>query len=395
MLPCSEPRLVAELMRLRLLDKAFDMTGVQSAAEVMGKSAGFVRVDFKITPFLVAADDASLMKEVSIRARKRVARWGVVNFEDFVATLKKAGLNAPDTLVREVLAAHQDLVWLDEPRRWFWLRDVPRNRLITLIEKVVVLAPRVRLSELRSAVSRPHIMKGFAVPKRILAALCAQLPSLTVEGDFVVATDRPPLERLWIGSQRLMIEILLANGGVMQRAALEEEALAQGVNESSFWVYLDFSPAFIRHAMGVYGLIGAAAPPELVESLARPRKLGKALQGFGWAKRDRPWLSYRLTESTLSSGHFTIPTALRRLSGSFELRVLNDAFMGKLVVRGIRATGLRPLFRRSGAEPGDWLVLDFDLKQRLAYVRLADSAAVMSGQELLDKSAVAPAANVD
>ncbi|HSF23096.1 MAG TPA: hypothetical protein VLE20_02635, partial [Blastocatellia bacterium] len=182
------------------------------------------------------------------------------------------GTVVPVEFVALVLQDRPDFFWLDESTGWFWLRSVPRNRLLYQIEKIMAVADRIEVSELRGGLSRFHRLKGFAPPRRVLLELCRQLPEYTVENNVIVAD--PPLDWTVVLSEveQLMVRVLRQAGSVLQTPTFEAICLTAGLNRATFWMYLQYSPIIERYSKGVYGLRGAEIPPGAIASLTPKRR---------------------------------------------------------------------------------------------------------------------------
>ena len=146
------------------------------------------------------------------------------------------------------------------------------------------------------------------------------------------------------------------------------------MKRSTFYVRLGYSPFIARYARGVYGLRGAVVEPGVVESLIAPRQKGRVLKDYGWTTDGRVWLGFQLSEAMISSGVFTAPAAMKVfVTGEFLLKVEDSSPIGTAVVQESGAWGLGPFFTRRGGEPGDHLILVFDLAAREAVVHIGDA----------------------
>lgn len=168
-----------------------------------------------------------------------------------------------------MLTMQDGFEWLDEEGGWFWISTVTRNRLLYQIEKVMAVAERIHVAELRAGVSRHWRVKGFAPPKRVLLELCTQVPGYRVDGEFI--NDDPPLDyREILGEvEETMARILMEEGPLLTGKDFEAKCVAAGMNQSTFYVYLGYSPIIARYARGVYGLRGADIPPVSLKALCR------------------------------------------------------------------------------------------------------------------------------
>ena len=308
-------------------------------------------------------------------ARRSVEHWGVTTVEDITAQVtEQLPETAPSDFVAQILQDHQDFQWLDEVGGWFWLASVSRNRLLNRINKVLSVSPRINVSELRAGVARDRRMNGFVPPQRVLLELCRQAEGYLVEGSTVSTASPAAWGDTLSETEQILLLALGEHGPVMQRKELEELCIDLGMNRSTFSVYLGHSPIVARYAPGVYGLRGADVEPGVVESLIAPRRRGRVLKDYGWTTDGRVWLGFQLSEAMISSGVFTVPAAMKTFAnGEFLLKVEDGSPIGTAVIQESGAWGLGPFFRRRGGEPGDHLILVFDLAAREAVVHIGDA----------------------
>jgi hypothetical protein len=97
----------------------------------------------------------------------------------------------------------------------------------------------------------------------------------------------------------------------------------------------------------------------------------RRLHDYGWTADALPWLAVEISPSTLSSGTIGVPSGIQRfIEGRYVLRAQDRSEVGILVVSGSAGWGLGPFFRKRGGEPGDVVVLTFDLQRHEALVRV-------------------------
>jgi hypothetical protein len=174
------------------------------------------------------------------------------------------------------------------------------------------------------------------------------------------------------GVEKSLIQILREGGGVMSRAELELKSLSAGIKRNTLEVYLSYSPVINRYAPAVYGVRGSDVEPGAVEALRPRQSRREVLQDYGWTKDGRPWIGYRLSESTVRSGVVTIPANMKRfVSGEYSMVSEGGETFGELNCQGSSAWGLRPIMERRGLEAGDFLMITIDESKRAALIRYA------------------------
>jgi hypothetical protein len=364
--------------------EAFRVEGILSAADLLHRRANFrigkvgsIRVILPLKP-------PNIEKTISVVSRKAIEHWGAATIDDIAARLlEEQGVGVQSDFLSAALPDLTGFRWLSKEDGWFWLADVPRNRLQNVIEKILSIAPHIHVSDLRRGVGRHHRMEGYAPPRRVLLELCRQTTGYRVNGDTINADPPRDWETVLSPTERTFAQILTQRGPIMSRSALEDECLAAGMNRSTFYVYLEYSPVLERLDRGVYGLRGVSVTPGEVEALAPKIVRRKVLKDYGWTPDIRPWLAYSVSESMVQSGVFGTPSALKKLlDGEFSLVTATGSHMGSLVFASTGSWGLGPFFRRRGVEPGDYLLLVFDLQKRQATAWMGERSLLEGADEM-------------
>ena len=184
------------------------------------------------------------------------------------------------------------------------------------------VANAIDVGELRSGIARHHEMKGYSPPWRVLVEMCRRLPYCEVEGLCIRVKPGLDWQTVLGGTELTMTNVLKAHGPIMQRAKFEELCLAAGMKRATFYAYLDNSPIIERYGPGVYGLRGASAPADLVESLILHREWPTQVRlDHGWTNDRKIWIGYRLSEGMIRNGAFAVPGSLKQfLQGKFALK---------------------------------------------------------------------------
>jgi len=377
-LPESASEIESRLASRGLARTAFRLEGLDNAAKLLGREAAFSLTEVKAGRIIVAPDAEHLATAIISTARRSITHWGVATIEDVAAQAAKKS-SFPAEVVARLLIEQEDFRWLDQATGWFWLRSVPRNRLLNQIEKMLSVTDRIDVAELRRGIGRHHRMKGFAPPQRVLLELCRQTSWCQVTDRMVSAC--PPIDPKESVSETefIMFEIMKECGLVLQRERFEEQCLARGMNRTTFYAYLNYSPILTKYARGVYGLCGAHVPIGIVETLAPNYRKGKVLADYGWTPNGKIWIAYKLSESVISSGVCSMPAAMKGfLENQFQLKTEDGSVIGALTSNGTNVWGLKPFFRRRGGETGDYLSLVFDLSIKEVVARIGN-------EDLLDE----------
>jgi len=354
------------LLASGITGSSFRAEGVIRAAELLRGPVSLRVAELDGDRVLVDERTERAIHTIRRLADKACRRWTVMSLLDLEAQYRERG-GRVDLDLRRVVERVPGFSWLDEASGWFWIHK-RRSRLLNQIRKILAVAGKIALGELRAGIARHHRMQGFAPPKHVLAALCCAV-GYRVEGETVIAD--PPLD--WVevlaDVEKTMVGVLQEAGGVMGRDEFERRCVAADMNRNTFYQYLSYSPIVARYAPGVYGLRGIEVQPGVVEGLRRAPRRGDVLQDYGWTGDAKIWLGYRLSENTVASGVVSIPANMRRfVDGEYVLEGEGGERLGRLRCRESSAWGLGPLIARRGLEAGDFLMLTLDQRAHVARV---------------------------
>lgn len=332
---------------------------------------------------LAPADLARVVGDVQSAARRLTDHWGTTTIAELTSVLAEKGTALDEKVVRKSLATIDEIHFLDNERNWFWMSASKRNRLLNYVRKIMSVAGSIDLGELRDGVGRHHHMRGFRPPRAVLARLCADTSLYRVDGDRVFGTaELPDWREVLSGNEKQLAEALFEHGPVMRRADLEDLMVREGgMNRSSFYIYVTYSPILERFAPGVYGLRGARTSAAEVSAMMPHVVRSQVLREHGWTKDRRIWIVYRLSAAAVASGVLSMPAAFApMLRGQFNLVTNDGAAMGTLTIEETRLWGLSPLYRRRGVEAGDHLLIVFNTADRSARVEVGDEALALEYQ---------------
>lgn len=372
----SEPEIAQELEDAGIVSRRFPLASVIQAAHFFGRDVGAVTVH---GGRVSNPEVGRVRAQVRLHARRLTERWGATTVAELVSVLAETGKPVNEVVVRKVLDSSGGIEFLDADREWLWVRGVKRNRLLNYARKILAVAGSIEVGELRDGVGRHHRMKGFRPPRDVLLRLCAASGEYTVDGERVVAKSGfPDWHEVLSGNEQIIAEILFEQGPVMRRSDLEELVVGQhGMNRSSFYIYLTFSPILERYARGVFGLRGAPISGAQVSAMIPPTTYHRVVQDHGWTDDRHVWIVYRLSPAGANTGVLTVPSALAPvLHGQFALAADDGTPMGTLVVDGSSLWGVSPFFRRRGIEAGDYLALELDPAERTARIKVGSEDLV-------------------
>jgi hypothetical protein len=196
-------------------------------------------------------------------ARKLVEHGGCASIAALSRACARDGGAPPDlAVVRRVLAVDPAVRWLDEDIGWFWIPDVPRNRVLARLDKILAVAGEIELMELRDAIARDRAMEGDVPPAPVLAALCEQLGDCELVDDGTRVRDTRPRDESDVLSavEQGIVAVFRAHGGVASGSEATRELGEAGVAERTVAAALVNSPLLRRLGRGRYALVGAVDP---------------------------------------------------------------------------------------------------------------------------------------
>ena len=376
----SERRAVAILRKEKLTARRVSVRGLLRAADLFGVKTKLNWEWYGDSGFVGLPKGLAILKSISRIARRAVKRWGCSTLEDVAAETageRKIAVTADN--VRDVLITQPGFRWLDEGSGWFWLDDVPRNRLLNKIDKILAAAKRVDLAALRAGVARHYRMEGFSPPIRILRELCEQLEDCEVVGGQIVVDRRPrlPTEELSDCEQKIL-EVFREHGPALSYGNVHQRCIEAGLNEATTSTYLGNTPILRRVAVGVYTVVGAAVNPGQINAVAKEKKgarRSRVIHDFGWSPDGRSlWAIYKISKGAFRRGVFGVPGGIKKYltEARYELRGSDGAEIGHIGIRDGRLWGFLPFFVRRGGEPGDFMRVTFNLLNNTAMIELSE-----------------------
>jgi hypothetical protein len=364
-----------ELHARSLTLSRFRVESIVECAKRFGHPVPFVFDESQGARVITEARSTGLTRLIAIHARRAVSKYGLANTIDLKEELTNTIDSGIDlrflSNVIRAIASCEDL-----GKGWFWLRDLPRNHLLTIARKVLAVSPRIHVSEMRAAIANDPRGMGFAPPKQVVLRFCQSAVECDVEDDVIIVRQRQDPLQVLSDTEQLILDVFRAHGPLLSRTALEEHCFRRGVNRHTMGMYAGRLAIIARYGPSVYGLRGALFSPD---DLARASVVRRERRYFehGWTENAEPWVAIKLPPSSLSNGIVQLPASFRQqVSGRYALRTEDGLVIGQLVVSDNATWGLGPLFRRRGGEPGDILLLTFDLQRRQVTARLGDLAVI-------------------
>ncbi len=280
-LPATAEDIETELQRIGLTQAQFRIEGVVSAAEVFDISVPFIIEGHPGIRTVVRHEDTGLAVSIVRMARRCASHVGLSKVADLCDRVGEEGRTPIEgAVVKRVLQSLTSLHWLDDQSEWFRFDDVRRNHLVTLVTKVLSVAPRIHVSELRAAIANDPRGLGFAPPKSVVLEFCITACNCRIEGDHVIANRPPSVAEALSKLEQIAYSVLAKEGPILHRSDFERKCIERGMNRHTFLNYIGRIPILARYAPGVYGLRGAPVVPGDVERcIPSP---ARRLRDCGW-----------------------------------------------------------------------------------------------------------------
>jgi hypothetical protein len=262
-LPASVNDIQAELCRRGITQSLFCLEGVVGAAKVLGEPIPLVIDEDHGIRTAVRYQDVGITKAIVRSARKTVSHAGLGKVGRLCGLIQEERGTSIDSLV--VVRALQSLAslhWMDERNEWFFLDDVLRNHLVTLVTKVLSIAPSIHVNDMRAAISGDFRAMGLAAPpKSVVIEFCKVACNCEVEGDTIIAKHPLSVVEALSKFEHLAYLVLADNGSLLHRSDFQRKCIERGMNPNTFEHYLAKLPILVRYAPGVYGFRGAPVMP--------------------------------------------------------------------------------------------------------------------------------------
>jgi hypothetical protein len=384
-LPRPASLLERDMQRAGLTAVGLSLKNVTVAAKLLGRTVPFRVLAVGKGCLVASPSQSAIIADTLEAAKKAVFYHGLATVGQIVDAVSAdpaksadpAGPSAEEVrpIVLETLPLMDGFAWLDQESGWFRLSTNAKHGVPKAVEKILAVALRVRLPELVKALGRNRRSHNPLPPVDVLVEFCRQMPGVRVDDPWIVADPPRPLDQVLSGVEARLAAIFQQHGPLIERSALEDLCVADGMNRFSFHAFLASSPIITQHGHSVYGLLGTEASPEAVESLMAQhraeRTQARVLDAHGRTADGRIWLSYRLSKAASTYAVITVPAELKDIvSGKFDLVTADGRQVGVLSANDGRAWGLGSLLRHHQARRNDRLVITLDLTHRTAAIAI-------------------------
>ena len=158
MSPASADRIEQALKEQGLGEDRLE--GVLHAAKQFNRPGKYMRISEEFgARFVILPDMEGSAERIMAKAQKYVGHCGFIHLKQLMHLLPGIPEVSAFAFIRDVLSLRSDVVWLDEDKEWLWLKDAPRNRLLTCLSKMLSLFASTSLDNIRAGANR-YFRKG-------------------------------------------------------------------------------------------------------------------------------------------------------------------------------------------------------------------------------------------
>jgi len=376
--PATAPTLNKKLREAKISTREIHPLGVAKACEMFEIPLGLTVINLGESSLYSIEDIEIPFVEFQREARRRTSANGCLNFN---ALCHELGiLDLYGERIWSLLSDTKEFVWLNDERSWFYSSRPTRNRLLNLASKVLYACPKLRSNELRRAVVKSRRLE-VKPPVEVLERLVQASGLATIEEGYLVA-DQRSVEPLEPGSiEDKFVNILRDHGPAISGSEFEEHCIQAGINPISFYIYRSMSPVVSQLVPGVYSLVGATAPPGMIEEIASKSRKSTRITERGWDKEGQLWCAFSLSRAVIVAGSIPLPNFVSGLvQGNWMITLPDGTQAGEATCRNNFLFRLRKPLQFLGAEPGDLILFRFNLHSRFVLTEIGGTELIEAAE---------------
>jgi hypothetical protein len=370
--------------------KPFSPQSILMAANACKREIPFHIEEHRGRSLVIARSHGRYLNNLLIIASRQAMASGATNIAEVTAEALSSGIPVAEATVREILHAFPDLQFLEDD--WFWYPKGKNggNPIQNNVRKMLSVVSPMSVTMIREGLRREYRYRSFnkpgkwdliVPPRPVLRAFFRTHPEFEIdELDQVTPTapldcrvELPPMEQVLVDVFRS------APICVLDRASCAKKCIEQGMNQYTFAVYLTYCCVITHLGTEIWTLRGVQVDPAVVNAVRaanaeRPRR--KRVLDYGWSQEGRLWAAVRLPNiKSQPSFVFQLPAPIRGLLADREFSALSESGIpaGRIrITEDGRSWGYGPFLSRSGADESDILIVEFDLADHTALLRLGD-----------------------
>jgi hypothetical protein len=388
--PINAERAAQQLVTMGISSKPFSPVSILEAGKGCGREAPFRLQEHRGRLMVVTGSHGQHANAVLAIAHRQAIASGATNTAEVAAEALSDAISMTEEQIREILQIFPDVQFLED--HWFWYPKGRKgwNPIRRYARKMLSVVSPISVSAIREGLRREYRYRSSQKPRRwdlnvpprsVLRQFFILHPEFEID-DLDQVTSVMPLDyRLELpATEQILVDVIRSSPTcVLDRSSYALRCIDRGMNQHTFAVYLTYSAVTAHVSTDIWTLRGLQVDPAAVEALRaanaeQPRE--KRVLDYGWTPEERLWVGVRLRDlQTLSSFIFLMPSAIRRLVAGGEFSAFSESGLpsGRIrVTEDGQSSGYGPFLARSGADEGDILIVEFDLTEHTACLRLGD-----------------------
>lgn len=384
--------------------------GVSDAASLL-KASGLSKVNFHPASVIAAAEACGRKPPISLQtvgkrtivattdipsadailriAYRQAHASGASNVGAVHAELYASGIDVDTASVGHALREFSEVEFFEE--QWFGHRpsNPERDRLRNTTRKMLSVAAPIELGSLREGIRREYRYRGhrglktwalLAPPRSVLRCYYKGHPEFEIDENDLVRPVEPLDYRTELAlNDAILVDVLRSSPAcVLDRASFWRECERRAMNVNTFSLYLTYSAVIVHLGTDIWTLRGVRVDPAAVEAVLQAnalRQKEKRVLDHGWTADGQLWVATRLPSTLSGSFAFGMPGAIKRYLAGRRFAAKDDDGIEHGSVRindEGSSSGFGAFLRQRGADEGDILITEFDLKAGTALLRLGD-----------------------
>ena len=259
---------ISERVRVSgLTESRFDLTGLVTAAEVLGRVIPWTIEKWGDTTNVVLSEEQRVADKIRRMCEQLTARRGLVRIAELKDLLGDMSLSA----LLEALNRDPRTHWLGESGDMLWYEGSPRDPLASLVYRTLAACGPLPPCEIRDGIKRTGRLHGEVPAGPLISLLGRLLPDIDVKGFEDMSLREGTSRSNYLSPNECMIvAVLEQHDRVLGRQQLEDICTTTGMHRATLRVYLDSSPFIVDLGQSICALRGPR--PDLTplrSSLAR------------------------------------------------------------------------------------------------------------------------------
>jgi len=344
---------------------------------------------------IVAASEIQHADAILSVAYRQAHASGASNVGEVAAEMAAKQMPADDGEVRHALRELSEVEFLGE--EWFCHRPTnpERDRLRNVTRKMLSVASPIELATIREGLRREYRYRGhrgvkswslLVPPRWVLLAYYEAHPEFAIDQNNMLMPVDPLDYRVELAlNDAILVDVLRSSPAcVLDRASLAAECARRSMNMNTFSLYLTYSPVIMHIGTDVWSLRGVRVDPAAVEAVRSAnalRQKEKRVLDHGWTANGELWLAARLPAAHAGNLVVGIPGAIQHYLSRRQFDAIDEDGVkhGSVRINDEGSSyGFAPFLRQRGADEGDIMIIEFNLSDETALLRLGND-------ELLDE----------